>query len=584
MSPEIPHPSPKRQARPPEEARAFWTGPRLSPYEELSLRSVAATGARVILHSNDMSLSVPDGIELQPVEEVFSTEIHAYAYQDGDICLTPHSDLFRYVAVERFGGWYFDLDIVCLRDRLPDAKVYLARETEKCLNAAVMKFPKAAPFLAAARDEAIRLWPEAGRLTIGPELVTRLAAQYALDHLIQPRTKAYEIGYHEILAMFDPEAREQLEDRVVDSDFVHLWNEVWRRIRIPKNFGPPEGSFLDGLFRRFDMRFTAEARLPIEALRTWQRERDLLATLAARPGSGAAGSTLGPSSSRAAPSSTRPVAKTPQTVRTFWYGGPIGPCQLMALKSFADRGHAVEVFTFDSGADLPRWLRHRDAGEIVPAGQMVRYVPEADRFAIHASLFRYALLHRLGGWWIDPDVVLLATDLPDCGAFVAGPNEFGLLSTAAMKLPAGHAILAEALDRIASAELLDWEETGELLLTRLVGNPSLVPLANPTLISPVSWYDVLDLFDPAQADEVARRCGAGPFLDLHHDAWLRAGVPNFLGPPRGSFLDYLFRRHDTGIRFGGTMELGDVRRWIVHMHDSKRLGEELVMDSPMSPH
>jgi hypothetical protein len=258
----------------------------------------------------------------------------------------------------------------------------------------------------------------------------------------------------------------------------------------------------------------------------------------------------------------------------------------MALKSFADRGHAVEVFTFDSGADLPKWLRHRDAGEIMPAGRMVRYVPEAERFAIHANLFRYALLHRLGGWWIDPDVVLLDTELPEADMFVAGPDEFGLLSTAAMKLPAGHAVLAKALDRIASGEtpLLNWEETGEPLLTRLAGHPSSMPLAKPALISPVSWCDVLDLFDPARADDVARRCGAGPFLDLHHDAWLRAGVPNFLGPPHGSFLDRLFRRHDAGIRFAGTMELGDVRRWIVHMHDSKRLGEELTMDSQLSSH
>src|SRR6185312_10925223 len=165
-------------------------------------------------------------------------------------------------------------------------------------------------------------------------------------------------------------------------------------------------------------------------------------------------------------------------------------------------------------------------------------------------------------------------------AFIAGPSEFGLLSTAAMKLPAGHAVLAEALGRIAAAKspLSDWEWTGEPLLTRLIRDASPVPLASPDLISPVSWHDVLDLFDPALADDVEKRCGAGQFLDLHHDAWLRAGIPNSLGPPRGSFLDRLFQQHDTGVWFAGTMELSDVRRWIMHMLDSKRLGEELIMD------
>src|ERR1700754_2818520 len=261
---------------------AFSPGPRLSPYEELSLLSFVATGARVLLYSNDKTLRVPDGVELVDVNELLPQQTHSFAYEDGDQCLTPHSDLFRYVAVERFGGWYFDLDIICIQDRLPQTKVYLARESEHLVNAAVTKFPAQSPILTAAVDEAHRLRPEAGRLTIGPELFTRLVDDYALDHLVRPPSSAYEIGTTEVLSMFDPDAREQLEERVAQSDFVHLWNEIWRRLRIPKSYGPPAGSYLDGLFRRFGIRFTEEARLSLDALRTWQRERHLLAQVAAR--------------------------------------------------------------------------------------------------------------------------------------------------------------------------------------------------------------------------------------------------------------------------------------------------------------
>ena len=35
--------------------------------------------------------------------------------------------------------------------------------------------------------------------------------------------------------------------------------------------------------------------------------------------------------------------------------------------------------------------------------------------ALHANHFRYALLERLGGWWIDTDVVLVAASRPDAG-------------------------------------------------------------------------------------------------------------------------------------------------------------------------
>ena len=114
----------------------------------------------------------------------------------------------------QFGGWYVDLDIILLGKELPRRKVYLARESENLVNGAVMTFPQGSPFIAAAIEEAWKLLPEAGpgaplskRISIGPELVTRLVREYALDHVVRPRSSAYEIGYDEIPAMFDPAHR-----------------------------------------------------------------------------------------------------------------------------------------------------------------------------------------------------------------------------------------------------------------------------------------------------------------------------------------------------------------------------------------
>lgn len=572
-----------------EEVRAFWTGPQLSLYENLSLLSFLATGARVMLYTSDMTLRVPDGVELIDVNELLPQDTHRFAYEDGDQCLTPHSDLFRYAAIEQFGGWYADLDIVCLRTTLPQGKIYVARESDDIVNAAVMKFPAQSPILTAAIEEARRLWPKAGRLTIGPELFTQLIGEYALDHLVRPRSSAYEIGTTEILSMFDPEAREQLEDRVARSDFVHLWNEIWRRIRIPKNYGPPEGSFLDGLFCRFDIHFTADARLSLEAIDTWVRERHLLAQVAARLDTetvpnNAFGLLIHQFQQRGvspfvvhrperSPRKDRQSTTEAQTVRTLWHGQSLGPYQLMCLRSFIDRGHRVEVFSYDATLELPRWLTRRNAGDILDADRVIRYLPEQERFAIHANLFRCALLYRLGGWWIDPDVVLLGDALPADGLFVGGPNEFGVVSTAAMKFPAAHPALADALQRIAPFEesVADWDKSGAPVLTQILGGQSVARLAGPEAANPISWFEVLSLFDPAQADDVTRQCAGKPFLDLHHDVWLRAGIPGYLGPPQESFLDRLLQRHNIGFQFAEQMEFADVRRWLVHMYECLRL-------------
>ena len=86
--------------------------------------------------------------------------------------------------------------------------------------------------------------------------------------------------------------------------------------------------------------------------------------------------------------------------------------QLLCLRSFVDRGHRIELFSFEPKLDLPNWINLKDAAEILPKERVSRYLPEQRRVAVHADLFRLALLHRLGGWWVDPDVVLLRAALP----------------------------------------------------------------------------------------------------------------------------------------------------------------------------
>jgi hypothetical protein len=348
------------------------------------------------------------------------------------------------------------------------------------------------------------------------------------------------------------------------------------------------GSFLDGLFRRFGMTFADDARLSAESIAVWCRERTLLEELRWRlrteitpPNAldllverDRAGRQVAVSSRPAGRSPSvraRPVraANAPQTLRTFWHGGPIGPYQLLCLRSFVDRGHRVEIFSFEPIAELPDWLVREDAADIVPSTRVLRYLPDQRRFAIHADLFRHALLHRLGGWWIDPDVVLLRTELPTADLFFVGPTEFDAISTAALKFPAGHPVLTDALVHATSFEdsVDDWERAGASLLTQSIASNRLFEARRPSeWVNPLTWFDALRLFDPSQADALSTELDGRHFLDLHMDAWLRAGVPNFLAPPRGSFLDRLFERHDFQWVFPAQMEFDDVRRWMTHMY------------------
>jgi hypothetical protein len=110
----------------------------------------------------------------------------------------------------------------------------------------------------------------------GPKLLTRLVEEYGLSQMALPSTAAYPVRTTEVAKLFLPEYREELEDRAAGADFVHLWNQIWRRVRIPKELGPPEGSFLDSLFRSFGIRIAPGGRMSAQAVTSWFREFDVI--------------------------------------------------------------------------------------------------------------------------------------------------------------------------------------------------------------------------------------------------------------------------------------------------------------------
>jgi hypothetical protein len=568
----------------------FWTGPPLSPYEQLSLQSFVAAGARVFLYSTTKTLHVPEGVELLDVRELWPGPVHRFFFPDGDPSPALHSNLVRYAALHRFGGWYADLDMICLRS-LPTSKVYLARETGQSVNGAIMKFPPYSPVMAGAIEEArarlpqtLRGAPITSRTLLGPSLLTKLAHDYALDHVLHPISSAYPIDIIETPAMFDPRRCDELNERIADSDFVHLWNECWRRVRIPKELGPPKGSFLDGLFARFGISFDDEARLSADAIAAWFEEASFLVQMRSRlqaryvPSDAFDGLIGRPHAPTGAPASVAyeppaanipvQIASVPQTVRTFWAGGAIGPYQLLGMRSFADRGHRIEVFTFDKALSKPSWITWRNAADIIPAERVIRKLAAPGQSAIHASLFRHALLHRYGGWWIDPDVVLLEAELPDVETFIVRAEHARLVSSAAMKFPEGHTALAEVLFHSVSFDDKpeQWDNADSTLLAECLAADGLFEQCRqPDEAGPISWRDVEMLFDPARADMLEDKLKGGLFLDLHQEIWWRAGVPRELGPPLGSYLDRLFKRHEIGWPFAARIEYGDLRRWFAHM-------------------
>lgn len=269
----------------------------------------------------------------------------------------------------------------------------------------------------------------------------------------------------------------------------------------------------------------------------------------------------------------------PVTFRTFWHGRPLGPYQLMGLKSFVDRGCRVELFTYDcSNVEVPDWIVRRDAAEIYPADRILTYKKDigAGSFALHSNLFRYALLYKCGGWWTDLDVILLSDSFPQSQFFFTLERSDPARATfSVLKFPPSHPAMKEARDRCAEVgENPYYGETGADLFSEMVHKYQLTSHAHPMQLAyPISALDVPRLFDPEEAQSIQRQCADACFLHLFNETWRRAGIPNNLGPPTGSFVERLLVEHQLTVQ-EPRMELADLKRWTAYLtlHEEYQAG------------
>src|SRR4051812_13298665 len=125
-----------------------------------------------------------------------------------------------------------------------------------------------------------------------------------------------------------------------------------------------------------------------------------------------AGRRLRPLVPRPAMSATGAPAAS-DTCNSLWIGARLGAVERACLRSLMRHGHRLVLWCYALPDGVPDGVELRDAGEIVPESRIVAYAEGSH--ALFANLFRYELLRREPGLWVDCDVYALAplTGLPD---------------------------------------------------------------------------------------------------------------------------------------------------------------------------
>ena len=123
--------------------QGLWVGGRLSALECLCIRSFCAHGHEFHLYHYDELHNVPriDGLRLINGEEILPrTAIFRYRKKES---LAGFGDRFRWDLMRQKGGWYADMDVVCLRPLDMAMEIVMGYEgMGDSVNSAMMKFPR----------------------------------------------------------------------------------------------------------------------------------------------------------------------------------------------------------------------------------------------------------------------------------------------------------------------------------------------------------------------------------------------------------------------------------------------------------
>jgi hypothetical protein len=251
----------------------LWVRGDLSRMELLSVRSFLAHGHVVHLYTYEPPANAPAAVEIFDADAIvprhLAPERPGLPFTGGT--MGSFSDYFRYHLLLARGGWWSDLDVVCLRPWQLDESALTASTEEfstgLIANGFVLRFPPGHPVAAAC----VAALHDVDLATVGidrtgPQLLDSILTEQSRRDLIFPRTVFAPVPWNASDRLLQPfwrffspgELKNRLRRPHLSSRFspatlaVHLWNETWRHAGRDKNAIYPRTCLYERLQRRYN--------------------------------------------------------------------------------------------------------------------------------------------------------------------------------------------------------------------------------------------------------------------------------------------------------------------------------------------
>jgi hypothetical protein len=234
--------------------QGLWVGPALSRMEQLSIQSFMDQGHTYHLYAYGPVAHVPGGAlvldagSILPASMIFQYRAHP--------SLAGFANYFRYRLLREKGGWWADLDVICLRPLLfEEAYVFASEPLPRggtMPTAWLIKAPAGSEAMNYAwqvcrsKDVSRLLWGE-----VGAQLLRETIESFGLGGFVRETQTFCPIPYPDWDRATLPEDSGGISALPPAAYTVHLWNEMWRRGGRDKNADFPP----DCLYERLQARF-----------------------------------------------------------------------------------------------------------------------------------------------------------------------------------------------------------------------------------------------------------------------------------------------------------------------------------------
>lgn len=92
-------------------------------------------------------------------------------------------------------------------------------------------------------------------------------------------------------------------------------------------------------------------------------------------------------------------------IQSLWIGSPLSNFEKLCIQSFLDHGHEFHLYVYDEVGGIPSGVTVKSANEILSHNLIFRY--SNGSVAGFSNWFRYEMLAKHGGMWVDMDMICL---------------------------------------------------------------------------------------------------------------------------------------------------------------------------------